>query len=368
MEKFNKIIKILMGICIFGLGVVITLGVLHYIPDTKIINQSKVEKEVTINDEGIADAVEKVYDSVVIVTAYNNDKAISSGSGFVFKLNNKKAYILTNAHVVNNQEEIRVTLTNNKTIIATLEGLIDFEDIAVLSIDEKDNILVANIYKDNKLRVGDTVFAIGGPLDEIYSWTVTRGIVSGLNRKVEVSLSNGKVPDFVMEVLQTDAAINKGNSGGPLCNSNGEVIGITSMKLVSSGVEGMGFAIPIEQAIMLADKIINNEHNNQPYLGIGMLNVEDVAQNPNYLSIIRSGNVNNGVLITEVEKDSAADKAGLKMNDIIVKISNNEVNSISYLRYYLFKESIGSTVKITFIRDGKVDSVNLTIGSRQVLE
>lgn len=364
MEKNRNIAKILIIICVFFLGMYLNTVLIQFFPSENNKESLKVEKDVTITETGIAEAVEKVYDSVVIVSSVKDNIVISSGTGFVFKTDDKKAYILTNSHVVNNEGEVNVTFTNQNTHKATLEGLIEFEDIAVLSLDKKHIIKVATLYDGDNLRVGDTTFAIGGPLDPVYSWTVTRGIVSGLNRKVEVSLTGSNVNDFVMEVIQTDTAINKGNSGGPLSNSNGEVIGVTSMKLVSSGVEGMGFAIPIDVALISANKILNGTHKEQPYLGIGMLNLTEAARNANYNQVVNSSNQKEGVFITEVEPGSAADKAGIKEKDIIIKLENYNISSIAYLRYTLFKQKIGAKIKITYIREGKPETTNLIIGSR----
>ena len=169
------------------------------------------------------------------------------------------------------------------------------------------------------MRVGDTVFAIGSPLDSsVYSWSVTRGVLSGKDRKVEVSTTNTSANDWIMQVLQTDAAINSGNSGGPLCNSNGEVIGINNMKLITSGVEGMGFAIPIEEAAAYADAIINGKNITRPTLGITM------AENK------------NGVLVSEVRANSVAANAGLQKGDVITAINDEKVVNMASLKYALF--------------------------------
>lgn len=189
-----------------------------------VVEKTKIQKDVTVTDSGIADAVDKVYDSVVVIENYINDRVGSSGTGFVFKTDDKYGYILTNYHVVDNSKKIVVTFTNDKKIEASLVGVDEYSDIAVLKVDKSDVISVAQIGNTDSLRVGDTTFTVGAPLDSsVYSWTVTRGIVSGKNRLVEVTIDD---TNSVMEVLQTDAAINSGNSGGPLCNSNGEVIGI----------------------------------------------------------------------------------------------------------------------------------------------
>ena len=204
------------------------------------------------------------------------------------------------------------------------------------------------------MRVGDTVFAIGAPLDsEVYSWTVTRGILSGKDRKVEVSTSNSYFSDWIMNVLQTDAAINSGNSGGALCNSNGQVIGITNMKLADSTIEGMGFAIPIEDATKFADTLISGEDTTRPVLGITM-------QDATYT---QDGEKVSGVVVSEVSSGSAADKAGLKSGDIILELDDEEVNSIASLRYALYKYKVGDVVTVKYSRDGKTATTKVTLQS-----
>lgn len=313
---------------------------------------TKLNKDVTITDTGIAEAVEKVYDAVVVVEVYQNGNLYSTGTGFVFKKDDKKGYILTNNHVISNGNEVYVIFTDNSKEKVEVVGYDDYSDIAVLSVSQDKVKSVAEIGSSENLKVGDTTFAVGAPLSaEKYSWTVTRGILSGKNRTVEVTSSNG-YGESVIEVLQTDAAINSGNSGGPLCNANGEVIGITNMKIASSSVEGMGFAIPIETAVDYALKFINKESISRPYLGVTMYDL-----NAGFYSNI------TGVYIESVESNGPADKAGLRRGDIITKIGDVEVESSSYLKYELYKHNVGDKITITYIRDNKESLTNVTLGS-----
>ena len=313
---------------------------------------TKLNKDVTITDTGIAEAVEKVYDAVVVVEVYQNGNLYSTGTGFVFKKDDKKGYILTNNHVISNGNEVYVIFTDNSKEKVEVVGYDDYSDIAVLSVSQDKVKSVAEIGSSENLKVGDTTFAVGAPLSaEKYSWTVTRGILSGKNRTVEVTSSNG-YGESVIEVLQTDAAINSGNSGGPLCNANGEVIGISNMKIASSRVEGMGFAIPIETAVDYALKFINKESISRPYLGVTMYDL-----NAGFYSNI------TGVYIESVESNGPADKAGLKRGDIITKIDDVEVESSSYLKYELYKHNVGDKITITYIRDNKESLTNVTLGS-----
>ena len=315
-----------------------------------IIEKTKLVKDVTVTDTGIADAVEKVYDSVVVVKTYSREQLYSTGTGFVFKTDDKYGYILTNYHVISNSSNVEVVFTNNETIEAKIVGSDEYADIAILSV-EKDNIISTAITGSSEdMRVGDTTFAVGAPIDStVYSWSVTRGILSGKNRLVESD------DNYIMEVLQTDTAINSGNSGGPLCNSNGEVIGITNMKLASSSIEGMGFAIPIETALEYADSIMNGTEIRRPYIGVSIYDAKS------YFSSTTAG-----IYVESVESNSPADKAGLKKGDKITKVNDKEVSNVSYFKYELYKYDIGDKVKITIERDGKEKEITITLGSNSM--
>ena len=308
-----------------------------------VVETTKTIKDVTVTDTGIADAVEKVYDSVVTVKNYARNQLYSTGSGFVFKTDDKYGYILTNYHVINGGSEVSVIFTNNKEEKVTVVGYDEYSDIAVLAVDKSLVLATAQIGSSNDMRVGDTTFAVGTPVDSsVYSWSVTRGILSGKDRLVQSD-------DYVMSVLQTDTAINSGNSGGPLCNSNGEVIGITNMKLASSQIEGMGFAIPIEDAVKNAETIISGKKINRPYLGVSIYDSNSYFNN------------NSGVYVESVEKNGAADKAGIKSGDKILKVNDVEITNTSYFRYQLYKYNIGDKIKITIVRNGIEKTLTVTL-------
>lgn len=357
--KKNKntliIIVAVLGILVGGTAVYYASIKLGWFSQT-IVN--KLEKEVTVNENGIADAVEKLYDAVVVVGSYKNDKLVSSGTGFVYKVDGKTAYIITNAHVINGSTDIKVTLTDGNAHKVTLVGQDEYTDIAVLSIDKDKSIATAELGSSENSRLGDTLFTIGAPLDYEYSWTVTRGILSGKDRLVEVGAGNNTA-NLVMSVLQTDAAINSGNSGGPIANSNGEVIGVTNMKLVSSGVEGIGFAIPIEDAINYADQLIKNKEITRPVLGVGTLNVTDVDALKHQYGIALDPSVTSGAVIGYVQVGTPAAEAGLDKGDVITKFDDYDITSSAKLKYYLYKYKVGDKVKITYIRGTK--SVTTTI-------
>ena len=308
-----------------------------------VVETTKTIKDVTVTDTGIADSVEKVYDSVVTVKNYVRGQLYSTGSGFVFKTDDKYGYILTNYHVINGGSEVTVIFTNNKEEKVNVVGYDEYSDIAVLAVDKSLILSVAQIGSSTDMRIGDTTFAVGTPVDSsVYSWSVTRGILSGKDRMVQVD-------NYVMSVLQTDTAINSGNSGGPLCNSNGEVIGITNMKLASSQIEGMGFAIPVEDAVKNAETIISGKKINRPYLGIS------IYDSNNYF------NNESGVYVESVEKGGAADKAGMKKGDKITKVADVEITNTSYFRYQLYKFNIGDKIKITIERNGVEKTLTVTL-------
>lgn len=385
-KKNNSGVQALVVTAIIVLVVIALIGVvLNYMPLSEIFNaqtkiQEKVSKEVTVTDEGIADAVDKLYDATVIVKVSKDGKAISGwGSGFVYKKDNNDAYILTNHHVVEGAKEIAVEMSNGNLVDAKLVGSDEFSDVAVVKVDASSVLEVAEIGTSENLRVGDTVFAIGTPVSLDYSFTVTRGILSGKNRLVEMksssSSSNGyssffggtreqkSTDTWYMKLLQIDASINSGNSGGPLANCNGEVVGITNSKLSSSysqtSIENIGFAIPIEDALEVAKLIENGKTtsaSDKPTLGVSMTDVSGAASN----NINLPDNVKSGAVIVEVVNDSNASRAGLKAGDVIIKYNDYEITDFKHLKYYLFKSNKGDKVNITYLRDGKERTTEIT--------
>jgi len=344
--------KFLYGISMFLLGGGMMYGIIYYNPITTDDVVTKVEKDVTITDNGIADSVEKVYDNVIVVSTYKDNSQYASGSGFIYKVDGDDTYIITNHHVIESGNNYKITYTDGEVVNASLIGSDEYADIAVLKVKSREGYEAVLLGESNTLKVGDTTFVVGAPLDNVYSWTVTRGIISGKERLVEIALTGNNNADYIMNVIQTDAAVNAGNSGGPLCNINGEVIGVISAKISSTGVEGMGFAIPIEIASEKAEQIINGEDSNYPYLGVSMLNVADVKSYPRYSNYLKGSNATTGVLIMDVEDGSAASKAKLQSGDIILKINDIKVDNIAYLRYELYKYKIGDAITITYLRNG----------------
>lgn len=357
-------------IIVIFLGIIIGAGCMFgllklFATEQTIVNRS--EKKVTITDTGLADSVEKLYDSVVVVEVFQNGSLAASGTGFVYQKSGNKAYILTNNHVVASAKNVKVMFTDKEEMDAKVEGKDEYSDLAVLSVDASDKIKVADIGDNSKMRLGDTVFTIGAPLDTSYYWTVTRGVLSGKDRMVEVNSSQTNsqaAADYVMKVLQTDASINSGNSGGPLANANGEVIGITNMKLVSDGVEGIGFAIPIEDAVDFAKIILSGDKIKRPLLGITML---DLASKYNLYEqgITLNTELKDGVVVVGVQSGSPAAKAGLKRGDIITKLDEEEIKNLATFRYHLYKHKVGDTITLSYERNGKMENtkVKLTVSN-----
>ncbi len=340
-----------------GAGIICSL--VYFFPNEVV--KTITEENVSITDTGIAESVLKIKDAVVVIETYTDNSLLSTGTGFVYDTVGDSAYIMTNHHVIDSADEIKVTYSDDSETYATLVGSDEYADIAVLKVDKDSILAVATIGNSEDTRVGDTVFTIGSPMGIEYRGTVTRGILSGKNRLVSVSVT-GSSADWIMNVMQTDAAINPGNSGGPLCNVNGEVIGINSLKIVEETVEGIGFAIPIEEAVRFADDLRGNGSISRPYVGVSMLNASSTMQ-LNYAGIRLDSDIDSGVVIVDVESDSPASKAGLKKGDVIVSIEGEKVNDMAEFRYRLYNYSPDETIKFGIIRDGKEKTVKVTLGS-----
>lgn len=352
------LVKLLIIVCLIAIGAAGMYMIIEVMPGDTVIN--KLEKEVTVNENGIADAVEKVYDAVVVVETYRRNTLVATGTGVIFKQDNNKYYVMTNYHVIEDGTTIKIVLTDGNRYEVNVDGGDIYSDIAVLSFDSKEDYTIAEMGSSTDARVGDTTFTVGAPLDaDTYSWTVTRGILSGKDRMIEVSTSNTlyNSNDYIMKVLQTDAAINSGNSGGPLCNSNGQVIGITNMKLVSDGVEGMGFAIPIEDAIDFANKIINGEDITRPKIGISMVALVGAS----IYGVDIPDNVENGVAVLSVNSGSSAEVAGLERGDIITEFDNVKIESVAQLKYELYRHNVGDVVTIKINRHGSIKDLQMTL-------
>ncbi|AMA71482.1 MULTISPECIES: S1C family serine protease [Aneurinibacillus] len=336
-----------------------------------VIGGNTANYSVNVNT-AIVDAVEKVENAVVGVVniqqrrdffGFVEEGTAGTGSGIVFRKAGGKAYIVTNYHVIERAEQVQVALANGeKNVEAKVVGADEYTDLAVLEIDGSKVEQVAEFGDSSKVKVGEPAIAIGNPLGLAFSRTVTQGIISSTERTMPVDIDGDNETDLEVNVLQTDAAINPGNSGGPLVNIAGQVIGINSMKIAKTGVEGLGFAIPIDDANKIIDDLIRYKSVQRPMLGLerpvdlGQV-PEDARRDPLQLP----GDVESGVVITSVTPMSPADKAGLKRYDVIVQLDDQKIESLAQLRKYLFQKRVGDTVQITFYRGSIKKSVNVTL-------
>ena len=360
-----------------GVGVVLIVSILlsfvcgmlgaYLISQT--VSVETVVKNITTSElveNSISGSVDKVYNSTVVVVAYAKGKQVSTGTGFIYKINGKTAYIMTNNHVVDDADSVKIEFNDSgERVDAKILGGETYSDIAVLSmaVDTKDEYATVEIGDSNSIKLGDTIFTVGSPMGVEYKGTVTKGILSGKDRMVAVNLS-GNVTDYYMKVLQLDAAVNPGNSGGPLCDVSGKVIGIISLKIVQDEVEGMGFAIPIEDALKYATAIEEGGEVVRPYLGISMLDLTEEYALWQYRVNIPDG-VENGIAVVSVEDGSPAAKAGLKKGDIIIELGGKEVANLAEFRYELFRHEVGEKVEVKLFRDDKLVTVNVTLGKNK---
>ncbi len=355
----------------FIVGSISTIALLKWTPLlTEIIGS--VTTTTTIKQNGtkvyekssLSSSVEKIYDAVVMVKSYQNTQQISTGTGFVYKIDNNYGYILTNQHVVSSANKITLVMSNDEEVEGVVLGGDEYLDLAVIRIDKSKVTQVATIGKSEKVSLGDTVFTVGSPLGEDYRGSVTSGILSGKDRMVSVSVSNSNNSDWVMKVLQIDASINPGNSGGPLLNVNGEVIGICSMKLVDDDIEGMGFAIPIEYAMSHINSLEKGKKIEWPLLGISMANVID-SQVLRRNGIAIDSSITKGVVVVNVVENTGAASSNLKAGDVITKINGNEVKNYAYLRYELYQHQAGDVIEVTYIRNGKESTTKIKLSKSE---
>lgn len=311
--------------------------------------------------------IEEVSEAVVGVinmqqqSVWTENEEAGSGSGIIYKKKDGKAYVVTNHHVVEGAKEVEIVLNDEERLKAKVLGSDKLTDLAVLEIDGKKINTVASFGSSKDMKVGETVVAIGNPLGMDFANTVTKGIISGLNRSVSLDTNGDQQPDWVTEVIQTDAAINPGNSGGALVNTKGEVIGINSMKIARQEVEGIGFAIPIDTALPIMEQLESNGEISRPLIGISTVSLNQVP--PQYRSEIEiPDTIAGGMVIADVQSGSAADKAKLQQFDVITKINGEEITSLLELRKFLYSEAnIGDKIEIEYYRNGKPEKAGLEL-------
>ncbi len=286
------------------------------------------------------------------------------GSGVIYKKAGDIIYIVTNHHVVEGATELEVTLADSTKVAAKVRGSDVWTDLAVVEMSAKgiDDDLISEFGDSEALKIGEPVMAIGNPLGLQFSGSVTQGIVSGVNRTVPVDINKDGIPDWHAEVIQTDAAINPGNSGGALINIAGQVIGINSMKIAQSAVEGIGFSIPINYVIPIIDDLEKYGEVKRPAMGVSLRNVSEVAAYHQQQTLKLPNNVSEGIMVEQVVPNSSADKAGLQELDVITELDGEKVADVLELRKYLYNhKKVGDSMKVKYYRAGKVNEITLTL-------
>ena len=309
-------------------------------------NQSEISPVIAI--------AKKVMPSVVGVHTYGTysywgrqitNMELGSGSGVIYS---EDGYIITNYHVIEDATSVVVTLSDEQEYEAVIIGADEASDLAVLKIDAGRKLPAAEFGSSSELQIGELVVAIGNPLG--YDNTVTDGIVSGLNRQLS---------DYTdeMTLIQTNAAINSGNSGGALVNGRGEVIGINSAKLVASNAEGMGFALSIDEVKPLVEQLITQGHVSRPYMGVTIDSQYQVDE-----ETAERYEIPMGIMIYEVAENSPAKRAGLRAGDIIYKVNDTLIQSFDDLSELIDSSQVGDTLRVLANRDGKKVICDVVLG------
>ncbi|MEF2966514.1 trypsin-like peptidase domain-containing protein [Paenibacillus sp. M1] len=279
------------------------------------------------------------------------------GSGVIFKKEKGKAYIITNDHVISGADNLEVVTSDGDSRKASVVGQDSINDIAVLEMDGKGIEKLIDIGDSKKLRLGETVIAVGNPLG--LGGTLTSGIVSYPSRLIPISLSQDGVYDWEQEVIQTDAAINEGNSGGALVDLNGQLIGINTMKIADTGVEGLGFAIPVNDVMKTVDDLMLYGKVVRPYLGVYSLDLNNpyaAVTEEQRKDLKLPNHVTEGIIVLEAH--GPALEAGLKLNDVIIQLDKQPIGTTLELRRYLYEnKKVGADMEVTFYRDGELKSV-----------
>lgn len=353
--------------------------------------ETQVSEVVVSIESDITNAVEQVQDSVVTVINKQRienpfaqfgsgfqelepeDEAdlseAGTGSGAVYRTDGDQAFIFTNNHVVEGSDAIEVMFSDGEVAEAELIGADEYTDLAVLSIDAAHVESVAEFGDSDALTLGEPAIAIGSPLGSEFALSVTAGVVSGFNRSVPVDIDGDGSLDWEMTAIQTDAAINPGNSGGPLVNVSGQVIGINSMKISSNVVEGMGFAIPSNDAVSIINELETEGEITRPVLGVSLIDMN--LLNDEYIQEITGTNpedIDYGVIAVDVASNSSADNAGIESGDIFTSFNGETVENSMELRQAVYITRPGDTVEAEIIRQGEPMTVEITMQTDQVLQ
>ena len=337
-----------------------------------------VSKTAVKNENSTTQAVDKVKDAVVSVITYsansqnslfgsaetdtdtNTEQVSSEGSGVIYKKEGNFAYLVTNTHVINGAKKVDIRLADGTKVPGEIVGSDTYSDIAVVKIAADKVTTVAEFGDSDQLTVGETAIAIGSPLGSEYANTVTQGIVSSLNRNVSLKSEDGQA--ISTKAIQTDTAINPGNSGGPLINIQGQVIGITSSKIATNGgtsVEGLGFAIPSNDAINIINQLEKNGKVTRPALGIQMVNLSNLSSTDLQRLNVPSS-VTAGVVVRSVITSMPAN-GHLQQYDVITKVDDKAISSTTELQSALYSHSIGDSMTITYYRNGKEETTTIKL-------
>ena len=375
----------------FALGATSVFGAQAVMGTGKALNSSvTTTKEDKDNQQITVNAISKAKDAVVSIVNYqsnsNNNlesilggnsrrsgsdssdsselKPASSGSGVIYKKSGNTAYVVTNNHVVNGAKKLSVILSDGTNVNAEVVGTDVWTDLAVLKISG-DNVTTTMDFADSdKIAVGETAFAIGSPLDVNLSNTVTKGIVSAVNRQIPMDVDGDGKNDWNQTVIQTDAAINPGNSGGALINNEGKLIGINESKIAKAtsnvSAEGIGFGIPSNEVKLITEQLEQSGKVIRPALGVQLVSVNTVDSDTLKSQLNFEGK--QGVVVRFVEDGTPAAQAGIEKYDIITKLNGEDVKDVAAVRKYLFeKTKIGDTVKVTYYRNGKETTTSVVV-------
>ena len=384
LQKFYKkgvkvLVIILIGFLSGALGSFVTLQLYQKQGNQATNNNSNTVTQTSYkNETSTTQAVNKVKDAVVSVITYSSNRQsslfgtdetdtdpdsqqiASEGSGVIYKKNGNDAYLVTNTHVINGASKVDIRLADGTKVPGEIVGSDTFSDIAVVKISSEKVTTVAEFGDSSQLNVGETAIAIGSPLGSEYANTVTQGIISSLDRTVSLKSEDGQA--ISTKAIQTDTAINPGNSGGPLVNIQGQVIGITSSKIASNGktsVEGLGFAIPSNDAQNIIKQLESDGKVTRPALGIQMGNLTNVGASDLRKLNIPSG-LTSGVVVRSVQSNMPAN-GHLQKYDVITKVDDKEIASSTDLQHALYNHAIGDTIKITYYRNGKEETTSIKL-------
>jgi len=386
LQKFYKkgvkvLAIILIGFLSGALGSFVTLQLYQKQGNQATNNNSGTVTQTSYkNENSTTQAVNKVKDAVVSIITYSssssrqssvfnaddtnsdsdNQQIASEGSGVIYKKDDKDAYLVTNTHVINGASKVDIRLADGTKVPGEIVGSDTFSDIAVVKISSEKVTTVAEFGDSSQLSVGETAIAIGSPLGSEYANTVTQGIISSLNRNVSLKSEDGQA--ISTKAIQTDTAINPGNSGGPLVNIQGQVIGITSSKIASNGgtsVEGLGFAIPSNDAQNIIKQLESDGKVTRPALGIQMVNLSNVGASDLRKLNIPSG-LTSGVVVRSVQNNMPSN-GHLQKYDVITKVDDKEIASSTDLQHALYNHAIGDTIKVTYYRNGKEETTSIKL-------